>query len=258
MLTLLTGTETGIRGACRWWHAQQRPVPELSRDCARDLQLHADVHSDLLTQLQHKEGRQPSHRPDSANSAACVALLADAFWYAWQTILIVLLIVLGGPWWVWRVVLYIRKKANAPMDLELLLCGLLAAIDVLSAVLVMVLLVVSDAGAGWSVQGGVAMAAARGVVTRHMLCWVHFAQHCNCRHCYRCCLHSCLQVSVYWLVLYKLQEGVLLLMLPDDQLYNFWVTVVLAMVGQSVGLLQMLYQQIRCVLAAYAWHGTCV
>jgi meckelin len=54
-----------------------------------------------------------------------------------------------------------------------------------------------------------------------------------------------LQVSLYWLVLYKLQEGVLLLMLPDDQLYNFWVTVVLAMVGQSVGLLQMLYQQIR-------------
>jgi meckelin len=57
------------------------------------------------------------------------------------------------------------------------------------------------------------------------------------------------QVSLYWLILYKLQEGVLLLMLPDDQLYNFWVTVVLAIVGQSVGLLQMLYQQIRCGLA---------
>ena len=54
-----------------------------------------------------------------------------------------------------------------------------------------------------------------------------------------------MQVSLYWLVLYKLQEGVLLLMLPDDQLYNFWVTVVLAMVGQSIGLLQMLHQQIR-------------
>lgn len=52
-------------------------------------------------------------------------------------------------------------------------------------------------------------------------------------------------MSLYWLVLYKLQEGVLLMMLPDDQLYNFWVTVVLAMVGQAVGLLQMLYQQIR-------------
>jgi meckelin len=54
-----------------------------------------------------------------------------------------------------------------------------------------------------------------------------------------------LQVSLYWLVLYKLQEGVLLLVLPDDQLYNFYVTVVLAMVGQAVGLLQMLYTQIR-------------
>lgn len=57
-----------------------------------------------------------------------------------------LLIVLGGPWWIWRVVLYIRKKANAPMDLELLLYGLLAAIDVLSATLVLVLLVVSNLG----------------------------------------------------------------------------------------------------------------
>jgi meckelin len=74
------------------------------------------------------------------------------------------------------------------------------------------------------------------------------------------CTVLLLQVSVYWLVLYKLQEGVLLLMLPDDQLYNFWVTVVLAMVGQSVGLLQMLYQQIRCVPGTVghdkAWRGT--
>jgi meckelin len=52
-------------------------------------------------------------------------------------------------------------------------------------------------------------------------------------------------VSFYWLVLIKLQEGVLLLMLPDAQLHNFWVTVVLAMVGQSLGLLKMLYEQIR-------------
>jgi hypothetical protein len=75
---------------------------------------------------------------------------AGAFWFAWQTILIVLLIVVGGPWWVWRLVLYMRKKANAPMDLELLLYGGLAAIDVLSATLVLVLLVVSCVGAvGW-------------------------------------------------------------------------------------------------------------
>jgi meckelin len=53
------------------------------------------------------------------------------------------------------------------------------------------------------------------------------------------------QVSFCWLVLIKLQEPVMLLMLPDAQLYNFWVTVVLAMVGQSLGLLKMLYEQIR-------------
>jgi hypothetical protein len=75
-----------------------------------------------------------------------LALCSGAFWYAWQTILIVLLIVVGGPWWLWRVVLYIRKKANTPVDLELLLFGFLAAIDVLSATLVMVLLVVSHGG----------------------------------------------------------------------------------------------------------------
>lgn len=65
-----------------------------------------------------------------------------AFWYAWQTILIVLLILIGGSWWLWRLALYVRKKAAAPMDLELLLYGLLAAVDVLSATLVLVLLMV--------------------------------------------------------------------------------------------------------------------
>jgi len=53
------------------------------------------------------------------------------------------------------------------------------------------------------------------------------------------------QVSLYWLVLIKLQESVLLLMLPDPLLYNFWVTVVLAIVGQSLGLLQMLFEQVK-------------
>jgi meckelin len=43
----------------------------------------------------------------------------------------------------------------------------------------------------------------------------------------------------------KLQTAVLVLMVPNDQLYNFWVTVVLAVVGQSVGLLYVLYKQIR-------------
>lgn len=52
-------------------------------------------------------------------------------------------------------------------------------------------------------------------------------------------------MSLYWLILIKLQEGVLLQMLPDSQLYNFSVTVVLAMVGQSLGLVKTLYDQIR-------------
>lgn len=93
-----------------------------------------------------------------------------------------------------------------------------------------------------------------------LLCWVRQIKF-ETQQAHRCLLFSLciacthygggcsplfiLQVSLYWLVLYKLQEGVLLLMLPDDQLYNFYVTVVLAMVGQSVGLLQMLYQQTR-------------
>lgn len=173
MLTLLSGTEANIKGTRCCLHAQRRPVSELSRDCARDLQLHRDVHHAVAVQQTTVAQRGT---PAAAlvltrlRMLACVALLAGAFWYTWQTILIVLLIVLGGPCWVWRVVLYIRKKANAPMDLELLLYGLLAAVDVLSAVLVMVLLVVSDAGVGWSVEGGAAMAAARWVVTVHMLC----------------------------------------------------------------------------------------
>jgi len=57
----------------------------------------------------------------------------------------VLLVLVGGPWWLWRLLLYMRKKANTPMDLELLLYGLLAAVDVLSATLVLVLLVVRGA-----------------------------------------------------------------------------------------------------------------
>jgi meckelin len=59
-------------------------------------------------------------------------------------------------------------------------------------------------------------------------------------------MHSfVVQVSLYWLVMIKLQEAVHVLMLPDDQLYNFWVTVILAIVGQSVALLQMMYRQVK-------------
>jgi meckelin len=41
------------------------------------------------------------------------------------------------------------------------------------------------------------------------------------------------------------QVQVHLLVPPDPQLYNFWVTMVLAIVGQSVGVLWMLYRQVK-------------
>ncbi len=53
------------------------------------------------------------------------------------------------------------------------------------------------------------------------------------------------QVSLYWLVLVRLQQGVMILMLPDSELTNFYITVVLALVGQSVGLAHMLWEQIK-------------
>lgn len=55
------------------------------------------------------------------------------------------------------------------------------------------------------------------------------------------------QVSLYWLILIKLQQNIQMLMLPNDQLLNWSITVILAVVGQAVGLLNMLWQQIKCV-----------
>lgn len=54
-----------------------------------------------------------------------------------------------------------------------------------------------------------------------------------------------LVVSLYWLILIKLQEDVQLLMLPNSDLEYWQITVILAIVGQSVGLLYMTYQQIK-------------
>ena len=36
-----------------------------------------------------------------------------------------------------------------------------------------------------------------------------------------------------------------LLVPPDSAMFNFWVTLVLAVVGQSVGLLWVLYRQVK-------------
>jgi hypothetical protein len=41
------------------------------------------------------------------------------------------------------------------------------------------------------------------------------------------------------------QEKVHLLVPPDAGIYNFWVTMVLALVGQSVGLLWIMYAQVK-------------
>jgi hypothetical protein len=70
-------------------------------------------------------------------------VLNSSFWYAWQTMLIVVLVILGGPVWIWRVLLYMRQRSNQPMDLELLVFGCLAAIDTFSAALCFVLFLVS-------------------------------------------------------------------------------------------------------------------
>lgn len=58
--------------------------------------------------------------------------------------MIVLLVVAGGPVWIWRVMQYMKKKANAPMDLELLLFAGVSAADVFSFTLAVVLFLVSS------------------------------------------------------------------------------------------------------------------
>ncbi|PNW74089.1 hypothetical protein CHLRE_13g584901v5 [Chlamydomonas reinhardtii] len=63
-----------------------------------------------------------------------------------------------------------------------------------------------------------------------------------------------LTVSLYYLTLYKLQEEVYYLMLTDGQLYNFKITVILAIVGQSLGMLWMLWGQIRTDIFFIDWE----
>lgn len=41
------------------------------------------------------------------------------------------------------------------------------------------------------------------------------------------------------------QSKVHLLVPPDSELYNFWVTMILAVVGQAVGVLWVLWQQVK-------------
>lgn len=61
-------------------------------------------------------------------------------------------------------------------------------------------------------------------------------------------------VSLYWLILVKLQEEVHMLMLLNDDMYRFWVTVVLAIVGQSVGLAHMIWKQLSVDIFFIDWE----
>ena len=162
-----------------------------------------------------------------------------------------------------------RRRPGQPMDIELVLYALLAAVDVLSGALAAVLAMVSlywlalaklqargvgGSGrgrrgcAGW---GGDCACACRGEAiagSRHGPCgcllYLGWRSHlCPARH-----PHSFSSTSPKpWrrLLLGGAQEQVHLLVPPDSGMYNFWVTMVLAVVGQSVGLLWTLYRQVK-------------
>lgn len=142
-----------------------------------------------------------------------------------------------------QVLLYMRRRPAAPVDLELILHALLAAVDVFSAVLAAVLALVSlywlalaklQARGCWG-RGGVT--ARRPPVGARV-----------CRQQSR--THPWAQSAeglMAWLHRPppRPQAEVHLLVPPDSEMYNFWVTMVLAVVGQSVGLLWVLYQQVK-------------
>ncbi|GFR52700.1 hypothetical protein Agub_g15327 [Astrephomene gubernaculifera] len=127
--------------------------------------------------------------------------LNKRFWYAWQTILIVLEVVGAFPAMLLSIFRYIRKKREQA-DLDFLVYAGVCVADYGSFALAMALLV----------------------------------------------------VSLYYLILYKLQEEVLFLMLQDSDLYNFKVTVILAVVGQALGLLWTLWRQVRTDVFFIDWE----
>lgn len=127
--------------------------------------------------------------------------LEGKFWYAWQTILIVYLVVLAFPAMMLAVFRYMRKKRDQA-DLDFLLYAGVCVCDYGSFALALVLLT----------------------------------------------------VTLYYLTLYKLQEEAFFLMLPDWQLYNFRVTVILAIVGQCVGIVYTIFMQIRTDVFFIDWE----
>jgi hypothetical protein len=54
-----------------------------------------------------------------------------------------------------------------------------------------------------------------------------------------------LQVSLYWLITVRLSQSAVPLVLQDEQVQSFSLCVALALVGQSLGLVHMVVQQLR-------------
>jgi meckelin len=54
-----------------------------------------------------------------------------------------------------------------------------------------------------------------------------------------------ISVTLYFLILYKLQAEVLLMILLNEQTENFRITVILAIVGQSVALAYTVWKQCK-------------
>ncbi|KAG2497180.1 hypothetical protein HYH03_004769 [Edaphochlamys debaryana] len=61
-------------------------------------------------------------------------------------------------------------------------------------------------------------------------------------------------VTIYYLTIYKLQEEIYFMMVPDWDLENFRITVILAIVGQSLALCYKIYQQIKVDVFFIDWE----
>jgi len=127
---------------------------------------------------------------------------ARDFWAPWQTALIVFLIAVGAPLWAWRMAAFLRRRAYAPLDVELLFNAFITAVDSLSFALAGVLLV----------------------------------------------------ISLYWLIVVKLQQDVQALMVSNAELDNWKITVICAVIGQALGLSWTFWQQINVDVVFIDWE----
>lgn len=130
--------------------------------------------------------------------------LNDRFWLAWRIILIVFLVCIGIPLWLFNMYIYLRRRriGEGQTDMELIIYAVVQIIDCGAWALVCVLVV----------------------------------------------------VTLYYMILYKLQESVFFFMLYNSMLRNFYITVVLAIVGQTIGLLWFLWKQTRYDIFFLDWE----